>query len=132
MSTRYPNPGAMVINPKNPDDWEDYIPYDATPRIKIFILAEYIDIPFFLFDQEESLTHPREESLCLGIGVEDVKMAKFWTEIIISGLKIRTKLCEEVYLTERDIAELIYLKRWPLTKDTLTGLLKGYDIAVKM
>ncbi len=101
-------------------------------KIKIFIRTDYIDIPFFLFDQEESLTRPREEVLRLGIGVESVKMEKFWTEIIISGLQTRTKLCEDVDLTKYHIAELIYLKRWPLTKDTLTDLLKGYAIEVQM
>jgi len=52
MSTHDLIPDAMVINPKNPDDFTDYKSFGAGPEIKIFIRTDYIDIPFFLFDQE--------------------------------------------------------------------------------
>lgn len=132
MSTHDPNPGAMVINPKNPYEFRDYNSFPSWSReIIICIRTDYIDIPFFLFDQEENLTRPREEVLSLGIGVETVKMEDFWKEIIISSLQTRPNLCQDVHLTEEHIAELIYRKKWPLTEKILTDLLNKYSIKLQ-
>ena len=132
VSTRVPNPPAMVLNPKNTDDYKDYKSKKGAPDVDIFIRNEYIEIPFFLFGQEENLTRPREEVLRLGIGVTDtVDMVRLWNNIIIPGLQTRPKVCQDVHLTEKHIAELIYRKVWPLTKKILTDLLNEYSIELQ-
>ena len=122
----------MVLNPKDVDEFKDYKSFNPEADVKIYFRNEYIDIDFFLFDQgDNNYTRPRVESLSLGIGVQTVKMHDFWNEIIISGLQTRPKWCQDVHLTEEHIAELIYRKKWPLTKKILTELLDKYSIKLQ-